>query len=295
MFKKIFHKLFKDKAYSKRLSQLDKFEKKYKKVISDIHQSILEKKELNFLHSGHCGDLIYSFAVIKKLSITHKCNLYVGLNKVVGNNYEKHPSGNIYINKRMYDLLLPLMKKQKFLNIVKEHNNETIDINLDLFRELPINYIFNSPRWYFQITGEQVDLSQPYMDAEEHKQIKNKIIVHRTFRFRNNFINYKFLKNSNELLFIGLEDEYKDLKLDVPSLQLYNPKDFYEVAQLIKSCKFFLGNMSLFYPMAEALKVPRLLEACPEFPVVQPVGIDAYDFYFQPHFEKWFNYLNTKF
>ena len=65
--------------------------------------------------------------------------------------------------------------------------------------------------------------------------------------------------------------------------------------QLIKSCKFFLGNMSLFYPMAEALKVPRLLEACPEFPVVQPVGIDAYDFYFQPHFEKWFNYLNTKF
>ena len=295
MFKKIFHKLFKDKAYSKRLSQLDKFEKKYKKVISDIHQSILEKKELNFLHSGHCGDLIYSFAVIKKLSITHKCNLYVGLNKVVGNNYEKHPSGNIYINKRMYDLLLPLMKKQKFLNIVKEHNNETIDINLDLFRELPINYIFNSPRWYFQITGEQVDLSQSYMDAEEHEQIKNKIIIHRTFRFRNNFINYKFLKNSKELLFIGLEDEYKDLKLDVPSLQLYNPKDFYEVAQLIKSCKFFLGNMSLFYPMAEALKVPRLLEACPEFPVVQPVGVDAYDFYFQPHFEKWFNYLNTKF
>ena len=133
------------------------------------------------------------------------------------------------------------------------------------------------------------------MDAEEHKQIKNKIIVHRTFRFRNNFINYKFLKNSKELLFIGLEDEYKDLKLDVPSLQLYNPEDFYEVAQLIKSCKFFLGNMSLFYPMAEALKVPRLLEACPEFPVVQPVGVDAYDFYFQPHFEKWFNYLNTKF
>ena len=295
MFKKIFNKLFKDKINSKKLSQLDKFEKKYKKIISDIHQLILEKKELNFLHSGHCGDLIYSFAVIKKLSITHKCNLYVGLNKVVGNNYEKHPSGNIYINKRMYDLLLPLMKKQKFLNIVKEHNNETIDINLDLFRELPINYIFNSPRWYFQITGEQVDLSQPYMDAEEHKQIKNKIIVHRTFRFRNNFINYKFLKNSKELLFIGLEDEYKDLKSDVPSLQLYNPEDFYEVAQLIKSCKFFLGNMSLFYPMAEALKVPRLLEACPEFPVVQPVGEDAYDFYFQPHFEKWFNYLNTKF
>ena len=42
MFKKIFNKLFKDKINSKKISQLDKFEKKYKKIISDIHQSILE-------------------------------------------------------------------------------------------------------------------------------------------------------------------------------------------------------------------------------------------------------------
>ena len=95
MFKKIFNKLFKDKINSKKISQLNKFEKKYKKIISDIHQSILEKKELNFLHSGHCGDLIYSFAVIKKLSITHKCNLYVGLNKVVGNNHSVSNFGEI--------------------------------------------------------------------------------------------------------------------------------------------------------------------------------------------------------
>ena len=77
MFKKIFNKLFKDKINSKKLSQLDKYEKKYKKIISDIHQSILEKKELNFLHSGHCGDLIYSFAVIKKLSINTNLKLYL--------------------------------------------------------------------------------------------------------------------------------------------------------------------------------------------------------------------------
>ena len=38
--------------------------------------------------------------------------------------------------------------------------------------------------------------------------------------------------------------------------------------------------MSVFYPIAEALKVPRLLEACPDFPVVQPIGKEAYDFIF---------------
>ena len=295
MLKKIFYKLFKNKSDHRKLTQLEKYNKKYKKIINDIYYAIQHNKEINFLHSGHCGDLIYSFAVIKKLSLTHKCNFYVGLNKTNKSYYKNHPSGNIFINERMLNLLLPLLEKQSFLNLAKKHENEKIDVNLDLFRELPINYIFNSPRWYFQITGEQVDLSLPYMDAEKHPEVKDKIIIHRTFRFRNEFINYKFLKDSKELLFIGLEDEFNDLKKDVPNLELYRPKDFYEVAQLIKSCKFFIGNMSVFYPIAEALKVPRLLEACPDFPVVQPIGKEAYDFYFQPHFEKWFNYLNNKF
>ena len=295
MLKKIFYKLFKNKSDQRKLTQLEKYDKKYKKIIDDIYYTIQHNKEINFLHSGHCGDLIYSFAVIKKLSFTHKCNFYVGLNKTNKSYYKNHPSGNIFINERMLNLLLPLLEKQSFLNLAKKHENEKIDVNLDLFRELPINYIFNSPRWYFQITGEQVDLSLPYMDAEKHPEVKDKIIIHRTFRFRNEFINYKFLKDSKELLFIGLEDEFNDLKKDVPNLELYRPKDFYEVAQLIKSCKFFIGNMSVFYPIAEALKVPRLLEACPDFPVVQPVGNDAYDFYFQPHFEKWFNFLDNKF
>lgn len=295
MLKKILAKIFRNKNKYKELSQVEKFEKKYKKVIYDIHKSVKEKKELNFLHSGHCGDLIYSFAVIKKLSLSHKCNFYIGLNKIVKNKYEDHPSGNIYINERMFNLLLPLIKKQNFINKVKKHENELIDINLDLFRELPINYIFNSPRWYFQITGEQVDLSEPYINADEHDQVKNKIIIHRTFRFRNKFINYEFLKDEKNLLFIGLEDEFKDLRKQIPHLEFYNPEDFYEVAKLIKSCKFFIGNMSIFYPIAEALKVPRLLEACPEFPVVQPIGGEGYDFYFQPHFEKWFNYLKNKY
>ena len=65
------------------------------------------------------------------------------------------------------------------------------------------------------------------------------------------------------------------------------------MASLIKSSKFFIGNQSIAYPMAEALKVPRLLEAEPLFPVVQPVGLNAYDFYYQPHFEKFVKILNS--
>ena len=64
------------------------------------------------------------------------------------------------------------------------------------------------------------------------------------------------------------------------------------MAQIIKACKFFIGNSSLGYDIAEGLKVPRLLEACPNFPVKRPHGKKAYDFYYQIHFEKFFNILD---
>ena len=75
---------------------------------------------------------------------------------------------------------------------------------------------------------------------------------------------------------------------------MYNCKDLLEMAQIIKSSKFFLGNMSVGYALSETLKVPRLLEGCPETPYVQPVGNNGFDFFFQPHFEKLFKYLNDK-
>ena len=78
---------------------------------------------------------------------------------------------------------------------MKNYNNQEIDINFDIFRELPVNIHFNSPRWYFHIAGIQVDLTDPYLYVEPHEKIKNKIVIHRTFRHRNQFINYKFLEN----------------------------------------------------------------------------------------------------
>ena len=64
------------------------------------------------------------------------------------------------------------------------------------------------------------------------------------------------------------------------------------MAEIIKASKFFVGNMSFQYIIAEGLKVPRLLEASPDFPIVFPTGPNAYDSYHQNHFEKFFNILN---
>ena len=107
------------------------------------------------------------------------------------------------------------------------------------------------------------------------------------------FINYKFLNNYKDLLFIGLESEFKLLKDQIPNLDFYNCENFLEMAEIIKSSKFFLGNISLGYCIAEALKVPRLLEISDDGDLasMHPNGKNAYDFCFQGHFEKWFDYL----
>ena len=116
-------------------------------------------------------------------------------------------------------------------------------------------------------------------------------MVLRSLRYRNQFINYNFLENYKDILFVGTRDEYENLKKEVKNLEFYNCKDFIEMAEIIKNSKVFIGNLSFGYTLAEGLKVPRLLESNPEFPLVYPNGGRGYDFYFQNHFEMLFKKL----
>lgn len=192
------------------------------------------------------------------------------------------------ISERSFNMLLPLLKEQSYLNSVTVYTNQTIDVDLDFFRALPISNQFHSFRWYYHLVGKQADMTLPYLDVKPHNTIKDKIVIVRTFRARNVFIDYSFLKHYDNLLFLGTKDEYEDLKQSVPNLEFYDVKDFLELAQIIKSCKFYLSNQTFAYAIAEGLKVPRLLEAYPDYPVMFPTTTNGADFYFQEHFEAYF-------
>lgn len=108
----------------------------------------------------------------------------------------------------------------------------------------------------------------------------------RSLRRQNKFINYSFLSSYKNIIFVGLENEYKNLKKEITSLEYYDSKDFLELSSIIMGSRLFIGNLSFGYALAEALKVPRLLESGPNFPLVYPNGNNAFDFYFQSHFEE---------
>tara|TARA_B100001996_G_scaffold90045_1_gene66805 strand:- start:5829 stop:6746 length:918 start_codon:yes stop_codon:yes gene_type:complete len=297
--KKIFYKLTDKKKYKEYKQNLSIIKKKeilasgFENEVEKIQNVIKNKKEISFLHSGHLGDVINALPVIKELSKTHVCNFYLQANKPLPENIKgyKHPKDFVFMTNKMVEMVLPLLKFQKYINKVEKYNEEEIDIDLDLFRKIPMNFNLDEVRWYFQLTGIQTDLSVPYLTVEPSQKIKNKIVIMRSTRRKNIFINYRFLERYKDLLFIGIRDEYEDLKKEVPNLEFYDCKDFLEAAQIIKAGKFFLGNSSFGFTIAEGLKVPRLMESYPDFPMIYPNGNHGYDFYFQDHLEKWFDFL----
>ena len=299
IFKRLLYKFTNTKKYIEYKKDLWIQEKRkvlksgFEDELIKIQEKISNRKELSFLHSGHLGDIINSLPVVKELSKTHKCNFYIRSNKPLPNKVKgyKHPKDLVYLNDKLVAMIMPLLRYQEYINNINEHYDEEIDIDLDLFQKIPMNFNLDEVRWYFQLTGVQTDLSIPYLKVKPHEKIKDKVVIMRSLRRKNIFINYKFLKKYEDLLFLGVKDEYDDLKKEVPHLEFYDCKDFLEAAEIIKSSKFFLGNSSFGFTIAEGLKVPRLMESFPDFPMIYPIGNHGYDFYFQNHFEKWFDFL----
>jgi len=294
-FKKKWLKVFNKKKYieykNKKIEDKNKYlyENKIKKSLDEISIA-LKKEEINFLHSGHLGDAINALPLIKEISKTKKCNYYIEANKTLPNHIldSHHPFGNVYLNNKSVDMLLPLIKSQKFIKNSEKYSNQPIDINLNVFREFPLNFNIDSVRWYFHLTGIHANLNETYIEVNHHNDFSNKIIIARSLRRKNYLINYKFLNKYKNTLFLGMENEYLDLKNEITNLEFYDCKDFLEMAMIMKNCKIFIGNLSFGFALAEAMKIPRLLESGPDFPLVYPNGKNGYDFYFQRHFEKLF-------
>ena len=280
--------------YNERLQRsLNSYNKDVKDEILKIDQVLKNKKIVNFLHSGHLGDIVYSLPLIKEISKDKECNLFIQVNKKMELYYHNHPSGNVMINKKTADLFIPLLQAQPYISSACIHNNENIDIDLNLFRSMPFNLIFHSMRWYSHLTGTPINMQDKFLEIKTNENFKNKIIIVRSPRYRNQYINYKFLENTQNIVCVGLTTEYEELKNDIKHLEFHDCKDFLEMAEIINSGKFFIGNLGFAFSIAEGLKKPRLLEACPDFPVIFPLGANAYDFYHQIHFEKYFKNLNN--
>jgi hypothetical protein len=248
--------------------------------------SLIPGKTVKVKHSGNSGDIIYSLPFVKGIANGNGVDFFLHLDQPA--NYDRaiaHPLGNVMLNQRMMNMLKPLFDAQPWISKCGPYTDQHIDINLDEVRNaaIPFDKVC-LPRWYFLVFGIHFDLSEPWLEALPDTSTKDCILLARSSRYHGYKVDYSILKKYPKIHFIGIEEEYNEMKLMLPHLEYRPVRDFLEMASLIAGAKLFIGNQSFPFSLAEALKVNRLLEVSMYTPDVSVNGKNGYEFYYQQHF-----------
>jgi hypothetical protein len=253
------------------------------------HQSSIEGNEISFSHSGHAGDIIYSIPTMYSLAAGRKINLYLELNKPNRDFIKtmRHPNGSVMLTEKSVGLFVPLLLAQKDFIRCEALTHQKVDYDLTAFRDLPFDYRMGSiARWYFLTYGISSDLGKPWLHIIPNTAFTDAVVIARSSRYRTPGIDYSFLKKYSRLVFVGMPDEFSDMQKQIPGIVYQPVNNFLELAAVIAGSKLFIGNQSFPFSLAESLKVKRVLEVFPQCPNVIVEGADAYDFCYQPQFEK---------
>lgn len=261
---------------------------------------------LMFKTSQPAGDLLASLPSLRQLyrQTGKKCIIYQALNVVgqglpdVPQPFKNSEGQSIMMAEETFFMLKPLLLHQEYIQDFIVFKGQTIDYDLD---DIRLKTFCNQPngsinRWLFYVFPEMAcDLSETWISVHSFNQgiSFGKVILNFTPRYRNNWVNYFFLKDHQEiLLFTGLPQEHdtfcKKWGLNIPLIKY---DTFYELSCAINNCKFYMGNASMGFQIAEGLKIPRLLETFPSAPNVIPFGKNGFDFYHQQAAEYYFKKL----
>lgn len=262
----------------------------------------------NFLHNGSIGDVWAAIPAINEyykkygkkailyLKDGHKAFYYQGATHPTYNEVGE----NVMLNPAMINMMIPLLEQQESILAARVWNNEKIHLDLNRFRDTNVGMpSFCISRWQFYTWPDLAcDLSKVWLTVPDSDKdlAKGKIIVTRSERYTNPNISYKFLRQyENNILFCGTELEYHIFRLrfglDIERLIV---KDFLELAQALKQCKFHISNQTQSYQLSAGLKIPRVLELCEFAPNVIPYGENAYDFFAQEALEYYVAVLNKE-
>lgn len=291
------------------MSKLHKMSPRLESELAD--SKIVKPQEQNHIRILHCvnpGDLIAAMGALKKYhEVTGRKVIVCQSIDTLASYYQGavHPTvnernENVCCNMPMWEMLRPLIESQEYIHAFEVYHGQKIDIDFNVIRgktfvNLPNGAIQNWVTLAFPDLA--FDLSKPWIklngECPEHikSQISRKIIINFTERYRNAIADYFFLKKyCPDLVFAGTEKEHflfcSRWNLDIPRLEV---NDFLDLAYAIKECRFFLGNQSLNWNIADAIKKPRILEICQYAQnCIHGVGEDSYGFFHQVGLEYYF-------
>lgn len=232
-----------------------------------------------FRHSGTLGDLIYSLAIVRKMSADDVI-FQVALNNietcVAQYGYrpdEVDPAHKGRFTERDYELLKPLLKRQSYISGVTtwRQGDAAPDIDLDrfrgtLFRGFEGNYV-QAYHLAFGLPFTMQDYDTPWLEADANTVAP--IVVNRTFRYRSTephaSATHKQFAHEGKLeqngIFVGTPEEHADyVEKTGINIEYYPITDFLELANIIAGADMVISNQSFVYSLAMGLGKSSVLE-----------------------------------
>lgn len=301
----------------------------------NLERKPTKNKTINVRHYCNIGDQIASLIGLKKYyELTGKKSIYCQQLDVRPRYYDGaiHPvmkdGQQVMCNKEVWNMMKPLMKAQEYIADAQVYNGQPLGVAEDQevlgidFTVIRQHIFVNLPnqaiqQWLFIAFPDiAADISKAWITVAENVNIstcklkygktlknippnffKDKCIVNFTQRYRNEHMEYFYLKNyEKELVFSGTETEHKlfckQWGISIPLLVI---KDFLQLAFILKQSKFLLCNQSFLWNLAEAIKHPRTLELCVGAPNCQAfIGADSYGYLNQTANVVYFETLMSK-
>ena len=221
---------------------------------------------LTFKHAGRMGDVLYSLYYATRYAQGQPFDylLRTGVRA-----YD--PSNRPHMMEREDALFMsPLLEYQPYLNSVQiaESDSELpFDcVVLDKFRSNMSSIIGKEIRtWYYErgriLEGE---FARKVLSAPVLPERLDKFAVCFTPRYRQTFDISVLRKYQDQLVFVGLPDEWRSFSAIYFPVEYHPVKDALELLSFVQSCRGFIGNVSGTFAIMECAKVRRILCLAPD-------------------------------
>lgn len=262
-------------------------------------------------HSVNPGDLLAAMGAMKafydttkrKVIVSQQVNLPAAYYNGATHGTTDTNGTMVCCNDTIFKMLSPLVESQYYVHSFEKYEGQQIDLDFTVIRgKTFVNLPAGAIQGWIPLAFPDLafDISQPWIilndECPEHikKQVGGKVILNFTERYRNNYMDYFFLKNyAPDLIFAGTEKEYwqfcNQWQLTIPRLEV---ADFLELAYAQKAARFILCNQSANWNLAQAMGVKRVMEICNYAQnCIFGIGQDSYGYFHQIGAEYYFKRL----